>query len=662
MSRTASGPELSAGTRRAFWVAMLLLPVVFFALLEGGLRVFDYGGSYPLFVEVDGAEGYLSPSREVATRYFANNSPPTPNPDFFRADKPEDAVRIVVQGGSSAAGYPFYRGASFPQVLGTRLRLAYPAREIEVVNTAMAAVNSFTLLDFADEILAVQPDAVLIYAGHNEYYGALGAASTESFGGSPGLTRLYLQLRGLRTVQLVRNALASVQRANADRAAGERPSNTLMARMVGDQQVPYGSDLYRAGLEQFEQNLDRLLTTYAEAGVPVFVGTLASNERDQRPFVTVHADGADARAWDEALQRGIALVAAGDTLGGVAELRRATEADTLAADAYYALGRVLLATGDRDEAASALSRARDLDALRFRAPAAFNDVIRTVAARHGVTVVEVEDRLAGADPDRLVGRRTMLEHLHPNLDGYSLIADAFFDALVEADALGAPPRPTPPGREVRLLTSMDSLAGLRRLDQLTAAWPFREGEHQPLVVDPARTPSFVVARAEAVGSGAPWLREASALAQFYEQRGALSDAVRTRRAIVQAYPFLADPYVDLANVALQRAQVAGQADRFGEIADLYAEALDRDPSNATAHAMLGALRLQGGDPEAALGPLERAVELAPGQTQPLYNLAGAYATLGRWEQAEAASARLLQMAPGDPRISALAEGVRRRQL
>ncbi len=184
--------------------------------------------------------GILYPNHDVATRYFSGAFVPNPNSDFFAAEKPENGFRVIVQGGSSAAGYPYYRGASFPQVLQRLLKTAYPERTVEVVNTAMAAVNSYTLLDFADEIVAQKPDAVLIYAGHNEYYGALGAASSESFGKSPGLVRAYLRLRRFRTVQLVRAALARVQRAAAPEApkAGDgQPSSTLMAAMVGEQSV-----------------------------------------------------------------------------------------------------------------------------------------------------------------------------------------------------------------------------------------------------------------------------------------------------------------------------------------------------------------------------------------------------------------------------------------
>ncbi len=653
---SADAPALSPAKRRAFWIATALVPVVFFLLLEGGLRLFGYGGSYPLFVPVADAPGLMMPSRDVARRYFANNNPPTPNADFFAADKPDGVYRIVVQGGSSAAGFPFYRGASFAQILSTRLNLAYPDRDIEVINTAMAAVNSFTLVDFVDEILEIEPDAVLVYAGHNEYYGALGAASTESVGGSPGLVRAYLSLRRLRTVQLFRNGLASVQRASADE--GQRPSNTLMARMVGEQAVPLGSEVYQAGADQFEDNLGALLAAYQDAGVPVFVGTLASNERDQRPFVTVHSAGTDVPAWKGRLDQAITAVERGE---GVGALRAVAAQDTLAADAAFVLGHAWLASGDAQAARQSFQRARDLDALRFRAPTAFNDVIRQQARAHGATVVEVEAMLRSAAPDGLVGSVTMLEHLHPTLAGYSLIADAFFESLAEAGTIGPAPRPTPPGRLVKLVTPMDSVAGYIRLEQLTASWPFRADERRPFRLDTTRTPAFVAERARDVMSGKPWLPQADALARFYESRRDLANALLMRRAIVQGYPFLSDPYVHLANLELRRLG-GGDAREMAYVSGLYEQALDRDASNGTAHAMLGALRLQAGDAQTAVVHLRRAVELAPGETRPLYNLAGAYATLGRWHEAAEAADRLLEMEPGDERFARLAEGVRLRRL
>ena len=658
---TPTDPTLSPGRRRAFLIATALVPVLFFAVLEGGLRLAGYGDEYPLFVEVEAAPGMLAPSRQVARRYFTRTaSVPTPNPDVFPAEKAEGTFRIIAQGGSSAAGYPFYRGASFPQILGTRLRLAYPGRDIEVVNTAMAAVNSYTLLDLADEVIAQDPDAVVIYAGHNEYYGALGAASTESLGRSPTVVRAFLSLQTLRTVQLVRDVIGRVAALGSAEPVGRPPSNTLMARMIGEQEVPFEGETYQAGRRQFESNLDRLLAKYAAADVPVYVSTLASNEHDQRPFITAHAADADTAAWFETTQAGADALEAGEPARAVTLLRRALEIDPGAADAAFALGYALEAVGRPDSARAAFERARDLDALRFRAPGEFNDLIREVAARHGAVVVEGEAAFRAVSRGGVIGRRTMLEHLHPTLDGYGVLADAFFEAFVADRLLGdGEPRATPPGRLVRLVTPMDSVAGQIRVALLTAGWPFRPEESQPVRPDTSRTPRYVYGLAQGLLDGDPWLQTADSLATLYERDGRVRDALVTRRAVVQEYPFLAQAWSHLASIELRRAQATGRDDRLPYVAGLFEQALDRDARHVPALAMLGALALQAGDRPTALGYLERARAESPEMPQVLYNLSGAYLMEGRYDEAIELAERLVALEPGNESYRALLTGLRR---
>ena len=54
-----------------------------------------------------------------------------------------------------------------------------------------------------------RPDAILIYAGHNEYYGALGAGSTETLGAVPGFVRFYVRLQRFKTFLLLRNVVGN---------------------------------------------------------------------------------------------------------------------------------------------------------------------------------------------------------------------------------------------------------------------------------------------------------------------------------------------------------------------------------------------------------------------------------------------------------------------
>ena len=293
---------LTKGRRRLFTVAMWLLPVLFFVLLDGGLRVVGYGGSYPLFVRVPQAPDYLVLNKDMARRYFVREARvPSGLHDVFLAQKDSAIVRIVVQGGSTAAGYPYYYGGSFSRMLEQRLQQTYFDRRIEIINTA---VNSYTMLDQVEEILAQQPDAVLLYAGHNEYYGALGVGSAESLGRLRRVVHAYLDLKKFRVAQGLQALISS---AAASRKTESAPTNTLMERMVGEGTIPYGSKLYRQGIRQFRGNLRDLLSRYHSRGIPVFVGTLASNERTHRPFSSAVAPGVDEEGWRAHYHEALAL-------------------------------------------------------------------------------------------------------------------------------------------------------------------------------------------------------------------------------------------------------------------------------------------------------------------------------------------------------------------
>jgi hypothetical protein len=290
-------PPASPARRRLFVAVTLLLPWLLLALVELGLRLGGYGGRPPLFVPYAEQPGWMMTNPEFARRYFRGAFVPTPHVDFFRAEKAPGAFRVVFQGESSAAGFPYGHGGAPSRLLEQQLQAAFPGREVEAVNAAFTAINSYAMLDQADDVLAARPDAVLIYAGHNEYYGALGAASTRALGGRRPLVRAYLALQRLRTAQLLGGALGKALGTDAAaRADGADAPRSVMQLMAGDQQVPLGSALYRRGLEQFRANLAALLARYRAAGVPVFVGTVASNERDQPPFVSPPAAAGDTSA------------------------------------------------------------------------------------------------------------------------------------------------------------------------------------------------------------------------------------------------------------------------------------------------------------------------------------------------------------------------------
>ena len=61
-----------------------------------------------------------------------------------------------------------------------------------------------------DEIIENQPDLILIYAGHNEFYGALGVASAESIDKIRWIVKIYLQLNHFKTFILIKNMIGKI--------------------------------------------------------------------------------------------------------------------------------------------------------------------------------------------------------------------------------------------------------------------------------------------------------------------------------------------------------------------------------------------------------------------------------------------------------------------
>ncbi|MFH0759213.1 MAG: hypothetical protein V2B15_18135 [Bacteroidota bacterium] len=437
------GKKISLGRRIFFNVILVLMPLFILGFIELALRVAGVGREIPLFLDDPDHSAYLQINPQIARRYFLDpEAAPAVHYPPFRKEKSGHTFRVVVQGASTAAGIPYKNGGSFPSMLEQRLRASLPGREVEVINTAITAVCSYTLLDLADDIVDIEPDAVIVYAGHNEYYGVLGVGSSQQLGGTGALVRFYNRLSSLRIVRLIKRVHGAVlSRKTADIIS--RPNSTLMERMVLEREIPYQSKLYLQGVSQFKGNMTRLAEKYKRAGVPLFLCTLASNRKDLEPFISA---------------------------GGAGEPGSARY--------HYNLGRELLERGDTTEAADHFTRASDLDLLRFRAPSEFDTILRSIASAHGAYLVDIRKVFEAGSPDGIIGHELMTEHVHPNIQGYFLMADACYNCLylsgiAQKDWMYF----VPPGdarREIPV-TEVDSVYGQIGITVLKNSWPFREG-------------------------------------------------------------------------------------------------------------------------------------------------------------------------------------------
>ena len=235
--------------RRLFFGIMIAFPVFLFIFIEGGLRLIGYGPDLSLFTtEVLNGREYHIMNPAVKHRYFSRVAfQPSTSPDYFLVPKPPGTFRIFCLGGSTTVGFPFWYNGAFSSFLRDRLHRVFPDSSIEVINLGMTATNSTTALDMAREIMDYEPDLVIVYDGHNEFYGALGVASRESVGGSRWLSKLSLRLIHLRLFLAMRDAYAIVGQLFAGDDASSR--GTMMEKLARGRYIPYGNDLYNEGLD-----------------------------------------------------------------------------------------------------------------------------------------------------------------------------------------------------------------------------------------------------------------------------------------------------------------------------------------------------------------------------------------------------------------------------
>ena len=476
---------------RLFRGIALLLPVVVLVVMEMLLRLFGYGHDTSLFIRYPDNPDYWVMNKYAAERYFSDTVNETRGSiEPFTVSKAPGTFRIFVLGESTTAGYPYFHNGSFDRWLKYRWMRQYPGMHFEVVNVSLTAVNSYTVLDFGKQVVHYQPDAVLVYVGHNEYYGALGVGSTGRIAHQRWLVLLLLELRKLRLVQLVGHVVASFHPGGAP---DEREN--LMQRMAARQRIGYGSADYYAGIQQFHDNMDEVCRVMKDAGVPVFLSTLVSNEKDLRPFI-----------------------------GG---------------SSVFASGDSAFAAGDYVAAKRNYDIARDSDMLRFRAPSAINGVIRDLTGKFPtVHLVEAERLFDSCSPHGIVGNTTLLEHVHPNLFGYALLSEAFYEAiekegLFKSEGDRGEIMSFEQLLEKMPITGVDSLNGAYTIMMLKTRWPFDE----PLPAGFKRGNSVEEQLAGALAVGRiSWLDAMNQLFQYSQRTGDKRTALKAVGAVMLEYP------------------------------------------------------------------------------------------------------------------------------
>ncbi|MCA8995969.1 MAG: hypothetical protein KDA80_03265, partial [Planctomycetaceae bacterium] len=164
-----------------------------------------------------------------------------------------------------------------------------PDREVEVRNAGIIGLASTPIVDLTSQAFSVKPDILVLYSGHNEFYGVGGVATNaplSPLGIALGKSRLIRCLSGISTGR----------DANSSKGGPD-----LIETLPASYQIPAGSPLISRADSVFRTNIRRIINLCRQHKIPLVICTPVSNLRDQSPLV-LEADMPILRKFEKPIQ------------------------------------------------------------------------------------------------------------------------------------------------------------------------------------------------------------------------------------------------------------------------------------------------------------------------------------------------------------------------
>lgn len=428
--RPAASMPISRRKIWAFRLTLLLLPFALLAALEVALRLagFGYSTSFLLGSENQGGKTFIQ-NDQFGWRFFGPQMARLPAPISVAREKPPGTIRIFVFGESAAFGDP-QPAFGLPRMLQAILEARHPDVRFEVINAAMTAINSHTIVPIARDCAGAGGDIWVVYMGNNEVVGPFGAGTVFGPHAPPlPVIRAILALKATRTGELVDSLMERLRPPPPSMSEWGGMMMFLNNRVRADD--PRMPGVYR----NFAANLTDIIRAGRSHGAGVVVSTVAVNLRDCAPFASLHRldlSAGQLADWQTNFDRGSSALLARDYSRAQQYFVAAAAIDDSFAELRFRLGECALALGDHAGAQGQFASARDLDTLRFRCDSQLNQLIRTAASdrdQQGVRLADGERALANASPDSLPGSEFFYEHVHLTFEGNYVLARAIAEQV-----------------------------------------------------------------------------------------------------------------------------------------------------------------------------------------------------------------------------------------
>ena len=333
---------------------------------------------------------------------------PTPPWKIHLPPKPPGTYRILVLGGSTAAGLPVPE-LGFVAQLEAGLRSLVPDRPLEVVNLGRGGAGSDYVLKALEGVIDADGDLIIIVSAHNEF---LMRASEDAAARNPVAGALRRHSATARILDRWGRNLG---------AAWQDAEQVMPQRLVPfDRQSPW----FREKIASYRLNLEAIVRLARSRKVPLLMCTAPWNVADWPPVHRRISWAVANPTYDADIEHLKDLIKEGELAEAETKTGQLLERYGEDAMVLYLKGSIYRRSGRGSQAGALFVRAKDLDPYPLRVLSRFNMRLRSLAGHQGVGVVDVERAFERRAEDGLVGSRLIADNVHPTPLGGALMARA----------------------------------------------------------------------------------------------------------------------------------------------------------------------------------------------------------------------------------------------
>lgn len=401
-------------------VTGLAVAATFLLVLEGGLRLLPLdlwererpNLSAPLFVPGEGEYA----DKFVTNAYFQGAM----SFQSFAKVKPPGVKRVFILGGSAALGWPGPNPSSFSGYIQRALEKAAPGT-YEIVNVAAMSYGSHRVLDLLHDVVRMQPDAIVIWSGNNEY---IERNAFSPYARSVVMGGLQRGLRHSSTYRALRIALQTTVPSLFVQPQGADMTDPRKTPQVRRGMLGRSAETDRQVLANYRTNLQGMARLIKESGAIGIFCTVPVNLSGWAPTNAPPEfdDAEQFTRWEALQQQSFSLWGQKRYEEAALLLRQLVEITPRYALGHYLLGSCYQGMGKTEEARNAFNLARDLDPRPMRALTAFEKIIREVTVSEGGRLVDLEKGFLDKSGPALSGEEFFLDYVHPTEAGNKLAA------------------------------------------------------------------------------------------------------------------------------------------------------------------------------------------------------------------------------------------------